>query len=315
MSEATPLNPFSVLNIITTNKGEWIWSYDHTEVMQDFCNAIVRTHPDYIGPDEERSFEDVLDAGEALIFDHARASRTIKAREEYLFAPLGQIERERIMANPIGWIVEQSQRASMAFTAIFRLPYYIASEVLDHESFGLSEAIEEAIDVLRSTTDDRESDWTSSLSNFVAEGRVMFRFRSAGWLSQNCEVLGKASTAIPKEIRSTLKGPPAGRPIALITLNLRYWITASAPERARLVLHELCHFDPRKVDGAWKVKGRHHGIEEHRIVLARYGALDGSQLAAVVAGAAHPAAAACAKVWNPILDERGQSLLFERVLR
>lgn len=312
----SPLNPFAVLNLIVTRKGEWVWSYDHTAVMQALCDAIVRVHPDYIGPDEERTLDDVLDAGEALLFDADRATRTIRAREEYLFESMDKLDRFRILDNPIGWIVEQAQRASMAFLAIFKLPYYIASETLDHESFGLSEAIEEAIDILRSTPHDEEADWTSALSNFVADNRVMFRFRSASWLSQGYEVLGKASTNIPKEIRSTLTGPPADRPISLITLNLRYWIVASAPERARLVLHELCHLDPSIPPGAmsgrdWKVKLRHHTIEEHRIVLARYGALDKGQLGAVIAGAAHPAAAACAKAWSPIVDERGQSLLFE----
>lgn len=261
-----------------------------------YVEALGAAHPELTDRPVDTPWEDIVQAGVVLDIQPAMGNEAVAVHLVRL-----------AVVHGLGHIV-----CSL-------LPRFIPAEHLAQiEALGIEEALREARDLLETASekgDDARAGGYRRLWIWLSREPVEVMLRASKWSSAGRQVLGKASKISPVE-RDRMIGDVADRPTHRVTLSLPAWLEMGPEQRARLMLHELLHFAPDHLtDGRWRVSMVAHDIEEFALTLRLFGAAEQLQAEAVIAGASHPELSARVRTWEPYLDERGQSLLFQPVPR
>ena len=295
------------------------------EIRSRYLTAVLRAVNDHaVGvADAVDRLTDALAAGEVLLFldereAHDRAIVKVGIYQRAEAPDVGEVLGRIATGELVSDMIELALRWGVIGSLLDLLPRIIGPGTIEHmEPAGYEEAWREARDKLSEITDASadadaftadQADHAERLFAWATDQRVAVFWRTRRWASGGRRVLGKARKLSDTE--RALSGTPATH---AIELHLGAWAEMSQAQKARLVLHELLHFDPMKDEdgGAWRVKFRAHDIEEFTATLKLYGAADLAQVHAVAGGATNPNTATMAKAWDAVLDDAGQSLLFE----
>lgn len=320
MSKPILFNAYAALSLPTHDvKNRWI-ERAPAEIRSAVVRTIAERHPLMAKHGHWEVCKDALLAGLVLLGDEReRHDKAVRDGGLYAAEPreLGLGEED----DPIVWLVEYALTHGNGGEVCDVLPAFIPRERLLFVSrLGIDEALTDAIEEIENAAENellpmRSRDWAEVVPRWLRGAPVAFGFRAKKWQQQDVIVRGEAKKLTDAE-RATFGGGEADKPTHRIVLNLRTWLTMGPRERARLVFHELEHYGPEQDEGGnWRVKKRRHDVEEFTLTIGIFGPASKEAVELVVAGASHPETPKLARTWEAVLDERGQSLLFEMVRR